>query len=171
MISVSESKEGRIFKISMLYMHRAHVENPLVTSFEVTSCRISTHLTCSGRQKSLWIRQGCICLQSLCLQAPACPFVDGMNKAFLCYSPGPQRSLTALSWEVNNTQTTSAAGPRVAVGTGDGRWAWEKRSLSWMDIFPLVFTSSKWQHWVYGRIPEWSNNSVPFGDQMFLSRC
>lgn len=111
-------------------MHRAHVENPLVTSFEVTSCRISTHLTCSGRQKSLWIRQGCICLQSLCLQVPACPFVDGMNKAFLCYSPGPQRSLTALSWEVNNTQTTSAAGPRVAwalqLGGGPGKnvpWA------------------------------------------------
>lgn len=72
----------------MLYLHMAHVENPVVTSFEVTSCRISTHLTCSGRQKSLWIRQGCICLQSLCLQAPACPFVDGMNKSFCATHQG-----------------------------------------------------------------------------------
>lgn len=52
-ISGSEGKEGRIFKISPLYAHRAHVENSLVTSFEVTSFRISAHLTCSRGQKSL----------------------------------------------------------------------------------------------------------------------
>lgn len=81
-------EEGRVFQISMLYMHRACVENSLVTSFQVTGFRISAHLTCSRGQRSLWNRQGCICLQSLFLQEPACPFVDGMNKSFCATHQG-----------------------------------------------------------------------------------
>lgn len=81
-------QEGRTFQISMLYMHRACVENSLVTSFQVIGFRISAHLTCSRGQRSLWNRQGCICLQSLFLQEPACPFVDGMNKSFCATHQG-----------------------------------------------------------------------------------
>lgn len=62
--------------------------------------------------------------------------------------------------------------PSVAVGTGDGRWVWEKLPLSWVGIFPLVFFSSKYPDVtaLSGWVCEWSNNSVPFGDQTFLRR-
>lgn len=174
MISVSEGKEGRIFKISPLYAHRAHVENSLVTSFEVTSFRISAHLTCSRGQKSLWTRQGCICLQSLCLQDPACPFVDGMNTSFCATRKGCKGPWLhwAERWMPHKPQVLLARGWQWALemGGGPGRnspWA-EWSYFPWFLSPPSI---QMWQRWVYGWIPEWSNNSVPLGNQMFLSRC
>ena len=39
----SKARTGKAYKTSTLYMHRAHAEYSLVTSFQVTGFRVSAH--------------------------------------------------------------------------------------------------------------------------------
>lgn len=153
-------------------MHKAHAENSLVTSFQVIGFRISAHLTCSWGQRSLWDRQGCICLQSLFLQEPACPFVDGtwINLSVLHVRAAKLLDCTER-WVTQKPQVPVAQGwdRALEMGGGSGK-NFPSAELKYYLGFSSPPSIPMWLHRVCGWVSEEGNISVSFRDQTFLRR-
>lgn len=87
----------------------------------------------------------------------------------LCYPSGLQSSLTVRNWEVNPMQTTGALtqGWQGALERGGGSGKSfplaKGKYFPWLSSPPSVCRCTAPR---LGWIPEWSNNSVPFGDQI-----
>lgn len=133
-----------------------------------------SHLTCCRGQRSLWNRQGYICLQSLSLQKPACPFGDGVciHLFGLCIRAEklPDGWLQCVEqWLTHQPQVPEPKWGRGALGMGSG--SGKNFFLADWKYFPgflLQVSRCGSTESVGGSLCE--ATSVPFGDQMFLRR-
>lgn len=117
-------------------MHRAHVENSLMTSFQATGFKSFCSSDLQGNKGLYETSRTAFVYKAIFFMS--LPVPCGQDEKSYAAKLLDRTELRGES-HANHRCTD----PRVVVGTGDGRWIWEKPSSSQREILPLAFSSAK----------------------------